>query len=230
MPVHPAAARRPGHRRPVRGDRAPGHRRPPPVRLVRDERRGVRPGGRVGSAGRRAQDDRVPDERRLGDRTVADEGFRERQAGRLRRRAEGALRRASQHRLGARPGAGGRACRLRVPGHEDPREDDAGRSARGRRAAALRAHRHRQLPRDDRADLRGRRASSPPTPTSARTSPTCSTSSPASAGRSASASCSSRRSISGRSSSSGSRTSRTRLPQASTRASGSSATASPTRR
>jgi polyphosphate kinase len=47
----------------------------------------------------------------------------------------------------ARARAGGRPRRLRVPEPEDPREDDARRAARGRRAAPLRPRRHRQLPR-----------------------------------------------------------------------------------
>ena len=63
----------------------------------------------------------------------------------------------AQHRVGALARAGRRPRRLRLPRPEDPREDDARDPPRGRRAAALRPHRHRQLPRDDRADLRGRR-------------------------------------------------------------------------
>ena len=73
-------------------------------------------------------------------------------------RAEGALRRAAQHRVVARDGAGGRARRARVPRPEDPREDDARRPARARRPPALRPHRDRQLQRLDRPDLRGPRA------------------------------------------------------------------------
>ena len=82
---------------------------------------------------------------------------RGRQAGGVPRGAEGALRRAAQHRVVARAGAGGRARRPRLPGHEDPRQDDARRPPRGGWAAALRPHRHGQLPRRDRAPLRGRR-------------------------------------------------------------------------
>ena len=104
-----------------------------------------------------AEDDRLPHEPRLGARAGADRGGRERQAERLHRRAEGALRRAPQHRVGALARAGRRPRRLRLPRPEDPREDDARDPPRGRRPAALRPHRHRQLPRDDRADLRGRR-------------------------------------------------------------------------
>ena len=54
------------------------------------------------------------------------------QAERLPRRAEGALRRAAQHRVVARARAGGRPRRLRLPRSEDPREDDARRPPRGR--------------------------------------------------------------------------------------------------
>ena len=53
------------------------------------------------------------------------------QAGGLPRRAEGALRRAPQHRVVARAGAGGGSRRPRLPGHEDPRQDDARRPPRG---------------------------------------------------------------------------------------------------
>ena len=140
------------------GDRRRGHRRPASVRLVRDERRGVRDGGGEGSRSRDAEDDRLPHEPRLGPRAGADRGGRERQAERLHRRAEGPVRRAPQHRVGPLARAGGRPRRLRLPGHEDPREDDARDPPRGRRPAALRPYRNRELPRDDRADLRGRRA------------------------------------------------------------------------
>ena len=89
-----APAREAEGRRPVRGDRVRRHRRPAPVRLVRDERRGVRARRGEGSGRGDAEDDRLPDEPRLGARAGADRGGRERQAERLHRRAEGALRRA----------------------------------------------------------------------------------------------------------------------------------------
>ena len=54
--------------------------------------------------------------------------------------------------------AGGRPRRLRVPEPEDPREDDARRPARGRCPAPLRPPRDGQLPRADRAALRGLRS------------------------------------------------------------------------
>ena len=51
---------------------------------------------------------------------------------------------------------GGRPRRLRLPVAEDPRQGHADRAARGRRrAAALRAHRHRELQRGHGAALRG---------------------------------------------------------------------------
>ena len=57
--------------------------------------------------------------------------------------------------------AGARACRrprrLRLPEPEDPREGDAGRPPGGRRPAALRPHRHGQLPLDHCAAVRGLR-------------------------------------------------------------------------
>ena len=54
-------------------------------------------------------------------------------------------------------GAGGRARRLRLPEPEDPREDDARRAPRGRRAPPLRPPRHRQLQHPHCADVRGLR-------------------------------------------------------------------------
>ena len=180
------------------------HRRAAPVRLVRDERRGVRARRREGSGRRDAEDDRLPHEPRLGARAGADRGGRERQAERLHRRAEGALRRAPQHRVVALARAGRRPRRLRLPRPEDPREDDArdpraratGSSATSTSAPATTTRRRRGSTRTS--------ACSPPTPRSRPTSPTCSTSSPASAGRRRSARSSSRRSTCAASSSSAS--------------------------
>ena len=74
----------------------------------------------VNAGGRRPeraghQDDRVPHQRRLAARAVADPRRREGQAGGLPGRAQGALRRAQQHPLGAGAGGGGRARRPRLP-------------------------------------------------------------------------------------------------------------------
>ena len=91
----------------------------------------------------------------------------------------------AQHRVGALARAGRRPRRLRVPGPEDPREDDArdpharatASSATSTSAPATTTRRRRGSTRTS--------ASSPPIRTSPPTSPTCSTSSPASAARSA---------------------------------------------
>ena len=56
----------------VRGDPPQRHPRPPSLRLVRDELRGVHPHRGVRPRRDRAEDDRVPHERRLADRAGAD--------------------------------------------------------------------------------------------------------------------------------------------------------------
>ena len=134
------------------------HRRPAPLRLVRDERRGLRP--------RRARTIprsstlkttvyRTSDDSALAPALIeaAENGKQSVCVVELKARFD----ERAQHRMGALARAGGRPRRLRLPGPEDPREDDARRPPRGRRAPPLRPHRHRQLPRDDRAPLRGRR-------------------------------------------------------------------------
>ena len=149
---------------------------------------------------------------------------------RLPRRAQGALRRAPQHRVVARDRARGRPRRLRVPQPEDPREDDADRPAGGERPSPLRPYRDRELPRAAPPGSTRTSASSPPTRRSRPTSPTSSTTSPASAGRRRSASFSSRRSTCASASSRRSVRSPRRPATASTRAFGSRRTPSPTRR
>ena len=67
---------------------------------------------------------------------LADRGGRARQAGRVPGGAEGALRRAPQHRLGEVAGRGGRPRGARAARAEDPRQGAAGGAARGRRACA----------------------------------------------------------------------------------------------
>ena len=62
----------------------------------------------------RDQDDRVPDERRLGARLVAHRVRGGGQAVGVPRRAQGSLRRAAEHRVVARDGAGGRPRRPRL--------------------------------------------------------------------------------------------------------------------
>ena len=126
--------------RSARGDILVHH----PVRLVRDERR-------ARSCGAPSSDPDVIALKTTVYRTsddspvvpALDRGRRGGQAERLPRRAQGALRRAPQHRVVARARAGGRPRRLRLPQPQDPREDDARRPARGRPAAPLRPHRHR---------------------------------------------------------------------------------------
>ena len=124
---------------------------------------------------RRDQDDGVPDVRRLGPDAGADRGRRARQADGLPGRAEGALRRAAEHRMGRADGAGRRArgARLRQP--QDPRQDDAGRAPRGLdRCAATRT----SAPATTTPSPPGCTRTSACSPTTRRsppTSPTCST-------------------------------------------------------
>ena len=174
-PGRPAAARRPRGGRAVRRDPRRRHPRAPPVRLVRGELRVVPQRERGGPGRDRAEVDGVPHRRRHAARPRSDRGVGARQAERLPRRDQGARRRATQHRMVPRTRAGGRARRLRVPHDEDPREDDARRPARGRRAAPLRPPRHRQLQQRHGPRRTRTSASSPPTRTSPPTSPTCST-------------------------------------------------------
>ena len=91
-------------------------------------------------------------------RPGADQGGRGGQAGGLHRRADRALRRAPQHRVGARARARRRPRRPRAARHQDPREDAARRAPRGPPVPPLRPRRDRQLPRQDRPALRGLRA------------------------------------------------------------------------
>ena len=126
---------------------------PPPLRLVLHLGRALRRAGRRGPGRARDQADRVPHERRLAARPGADPGGRARQAGGLPGGAQGALRRAREHPLGALDGGGRRARRLRPPDAQDPRQVHPRRAPRGRGRAQLRAHRDRQLPPEDRAPL-----------------------------------------------------------------------------
>ena len=159
-PVVAAAVRRHGggHRGRVRRDARGRPARPPPVPLVRRNGGALRAAGREGPRRARDQDDGVPHLGRLRPRAGPDRGGRARQAGGLPGGAEGALRRAPQHRLGARAGGGGRARGARAARPEDAREGAAGGAPRGLASAPLRAHRDRQLPREDRAPVRGLRA------------------------------------------------------------------------
>ena len=93
----------------------------------------------------------------------------------LPRRAQGALRRAPEHRVVTPPRAGGRPRRLRVLEPEDPREDDADRPPRARRAEAIRPRRHRATTTRARREATRTSVSSRPTRRSPPTSPTSST-------------------------------------------------------
>ena len=139
----------------LRRDQAERPPRPPPLRIVRDQLRGVRPRRRRRSQRRRTEDHRLSHERRDAARPGAHRGVRGREAERLPGRAQGSVRRAPQHRVVAGARALGRARRLWVPAPEDPREGDARGPAGRRRAEALRPRRNRELPHDERSQLRG---------------------------------------------------------------------------
>ena len=157
-PGVPTRSGQPGRSaRRVRADAHARRARALPLPLVRDQRRAVRQAG--GRRPQRAgdQDDRVPDLGRFCAGAIADRGGREGQAGRGAGRAQGSLRRASEHRLVPRAGRSRRPRRARHPGPEDPRQGDPRRAARARRRAPLRDDRDRQLPRQERPAVRGLR-------------------------------------------------------------------------
>ena len=97
------------------------------VQFLRQAARRSRSGG--------DQADALPHLQRQPDRARAGRRGRSRQVGDRAGRAEGALRRGSQHPLGARPRARRRAGGLRLHRTEDPRQDVAGGAPRGRQAA-----------------------------------------------------------------------------------------------
>ena len=111
-------------------------------------------GGRSERAGHQA--DPLPDQREQPGRRRAGARGRPRQARDGRRRAQGALRRGAQHRVGHRARARGRAGDLRAQGAQDPRQDLHRRPPRADRHPPLRALRHRQLQREDRAPVQRR--------------------------------------------------------------------------
>ncbi len=121
---------REGAARPLRRDPPRRLPRPPALRVVRGQLRGLRPRRRARPGRDRDEDRRLPDERRQPARAGADRARRGGQAERLPRRAEGALRRAPQHRVVARARAGRRPRRLRLRRPQGAREDDARRPAR----------------------------------------------------------------------------------------------------
>ena len=124
----------------------------PPVRVVRP-RGGPRDRGGQGPGRARHQADPVPHQRRQPRRAGPGRGRGEGQAGHGDRGADGPLRRAVQHPLGAQPGGGGGPRHLRHPGLQDPRQDLPGGAARPPGHRALRPPGHRELQREDRPHL-----------------------------------------------------------------------------
>ena len=149
-----------GRQRPrddLRPDPLPGPPGAPPVRFVR--RRRVVPARRDRRpAGRRDQDDALPDRPELAAGRSPDRRRRAGQAGGRARRAEGALRRAQQHRLGQPARVGRHPRRLRPGQPEDALQAVPGGAQGARRHPPLRARRHRQLQPGHVADLHRPRA------------------------------------------------------------------------
>ena len=176
----------------------------PALRLVCHLGGAVRQRRRQGSRRGRDQDHRLPHQRRLGDVAGTDRRRRGGQADGLPGRAEGALRRAPQHRVVTRDGAGRRARRVRLRQPQDPCQDDADRAPRraGRCIATPTSAPATTTP----SPPASTRISgcSPTTRRSRPTWPTCSTISPDSAGRSGFARSSRRRSTCAAASPSGS--------------------------
>ena len=138
------------------------------------------------SSGRRArpgrprhQADALPRRPELAGRRGAARGGAERQAGGGAGRAQGALRRGEQHRVGARARGRGRARDLRPPRPQDALQDRARRAARGRAARAATSTSRPATTTPSRPRSTPTSASSPATRTSARTRRASSTTSPA---------------------------------------------------
>ena len=156
----PADVHRDGWREagPLRRDPPRRPARAPSVRLLRQQRRALRRAGGRRSERARDQGHGVPDLGRLEPHPAAGPGRRARQAGGGAGGAQGTLRRAGQHRVGAGAGRGGRPRGARAAGVEDAREGAACGAARGKWSAALPPRGNGQLPRPDRPALRGLRA------------------------------------------------------------------------
>ena len=122
------SARRARRRRVLRRDPAQRHLRPPSVRVVHLERRALHRRRVDRSGGSGAEDDRVPDERRVSVRAGARSRRRGREAKRVPRRAEGALRRGTKHRAGA--------SRSRRPASTSSTASPISRSTRRRRSSS----------------------------------------------------------------------------------------------
>ena len=148
----PSRARARPWRRHLRRDPAEGPDRPSPLRILR-RRRAVPAAGGARSRRRRHQADAVPHLEQFADRARAGGSRRSRQIGDRADRAEGAVRRGSQHPLGARPRTRRRAGGVRLHRTEDPRQAVDGGAPRGRQPHDLCPHRHRQLSSGHRAHL-----------------------------------------------------------------------------
>ena len=133
------------------------HLRRASLRRILDVGRAPLRAGRRRPRRARHQAHDLPHLGRLANGAGADPRSRAGQAGCGAGRAQGALRRGAQHRLGARAGARRRARRARLPGAQDAREVRARGAARARRNPPLRPHRHRQLPPPHGAALHRRR-------------------------------------------------------------------------
>ena len=132
----------------------------------------------------RDQADALPDLRRRTARScVARARAGAGQAGGGARRAQGALRRGGQHRLGATLEEAGVHVVYGVVGLKTHAKIALVVRQEERRHPPLLPRRHRQLQPGDGPRLRGHRPAHRPTPRSRPMSPTCSTRSPATAGR-----------------------------------------------
>ncbi len=155
-PGHPSpapalGARGPGrHLRRDRGRRPPG---PSPLRQLHHQRAALHRGGLGGPRGAGDQADPLPHLVRLAARQGADPRGRGGQAGGGGGRAQGALRRGQQHRVGRGARQSRRPRLLRPRRAQDPRQGGPGGAPRGGAAAFLRPHRHRQLQRRHRRPL-----------------------------------------------------------------------------
>ena len=129
----------------VRGGAARRHPGASPLRLLRILRRGVRGSGGAGPRRPRDQADPLSHLGRQPDHPLPGAGRRRRQAGGGPRRAEGAIRRGSQHLVRTNAGNGWGARGVRHGGPQDAREDLPGGAPGERRHPTVRAPGDRQL-------------------------------------------------------------------------------------
>ena len=177
LPARPRRVGLAGRR--VQGAAARRRAAAPPLRLVQHLGPALHRAGRGRPARAGDQADALPHLGRLPDHRRPRRRRRGRQAGAGDRRDQGPLRRAGQHPLGAQARARRLPRGLRPGRAQDPLQALDGGARRARGHPPLHPHRHRQLQPEDRPDVRGLRACSPPTRRSARTSRTCSTTSAA---------------------------------------------------